>query len=99
MAKALVQLKEGSLLDLFGHQYIMSGEPCVAEVTSLVESVIAKGEMKMLASLKDDASNEELAKAKSVKDFLAKYDANKPAEKKDGNGEAPKGNPEPSKKK
>lgn len=100
MARALVQLKEGSLLDLFGHQYIMSGEPCVVEVTSLVESMIAKGGMKMIASLKDDASNEELAKAKDTKEFLAKFGADKVAEiKKDNNGEAGKGNVNPAKKK
>ena len=82
MAKVLVELKEGSLLDLIGKQYIMSGKPCVANISTLVESTIAKGDMKLIARLKEDASEEALAKAKDIKEFLAKFDADKVEEPK-----------------
>ena len=88
MAKVLVELKEGSLLDLVAKQYIMSGEPCVAEASNLIDSMIAKGKMKLLARLKEDASAEELAKAKSIKEFLAKYNADKVEEPKVVNNNA-----------
>lgn len=103
MAKLLVELKEGSLLDLIGKQYIMSGKPCVADSSNLVESMIAKGKMKLIARLKDEATAEELAKAKSIKEFVAKFDADKVEEPKKpangtANGAANGGNANPGKK-
>jgi len=85
MAKVLVELKEASLLDLIGHQYIMAGEPHVANLTSLISSAIADGRMKLIARLKDGASEEELKKAKDVKAFLAKFDAEAKAPANNGN--------------
>lgn len=91
MVKLLVELKQGSLLDLMTNQYVISGEPHVIKPSGLYESAIAKGDMKLLATLKDEASEELLQKAKSVKEFIAKYDANKAEpEKKEG---ANNGNP------
>ena len=91
MAKILMELHEGSLLDLFGNQYIMSGKPAVAENTSLVNGVISAGKGKILAQLKDEATQEILNKyleEDKLKDFIAKYDINAKAP------EAPKAAPE-----
>lgn len=99
MAKLLVELKEGSLLDLIGKQYIISGEPCIAKSSNLVDSMIAKGKMKLIARLKDDATEEELAKAKNIKEFVAKFDADKVEEpKKPAANGANGGNANPEKK-
>lgn len=90
MAKILMELHEGSLLDLFGNQYIMSGKPAVAENTSLVNGAISAGKGKFLAQLKDEATQEILNKyleEDKLKDFIAKYDINAKAP------EAPKPTP------
>lgn len=90
MAKILMELHEGSLLDLFGNQYIMSGKPAVAENTSLVNGAISAGKGKVLAQLKDEATQEILNKyleEDKLKDFIAKYDINAKAP------EAPKAAP------
>lgn len=79
MAKILMELHTGSLLDLFGKQYIMSGKPAVAENTSLVNSTISAGKAKLIAQLKDDATQDLLDKYladNKLKEFIAKYDAN-----------------------
>lgn len=94
MSKVLVELKDGSRLDLIGHQYIMSGEPQVVELSNLVSYEIAKGNMKLIARLKDGASQEDLKKAKNVDEFLKKFDANK----KEQVNPNPNGNQNPSNK-
>lgn len=79
MAKILMELYEGSLLDLVGKQYIMSGKPAVAENTSLVNGVISSGKGKLLAQLKPEATQDLLEKYLAddkLKDFIAKYDIN-----------------------
>lgn len=85
MSKILINLKEGSLLDLIGHQYIMSGKPQVAESTGLIQMTISRGKAEVLAQLKDGASQEafdELLRTnnkdvkKALKAFLKEYDVN-----------------------
>lgn len=93
MAKILMELHEGSLLDLFGNQYIMSGKPAVAENTSLVNGAISAGKGKVMAQLKDEATQEILNKyleEDKLKDFIAKYDINAKAPEAPAPKEAPK---------
>ena len=92
MAKILMKLHEGSLLDLIGKQYIMSGKPTVAESTSLVNSTISAGKGKLLAQLKEEATQEILNKyleENKLKDFIAKYDINAKAPEASKAPEAP----------
>lgn len=61
--KALVNLKEGSFLDLLcEQQYIMSGKPHVAIVSSAISGLISKGKMDWIAELDEDATQEDFNK-------------------------------------
>lgn len=97
MAKLLVELKMGSLLDLVGHQYILSGKPQIAISSNLVDSSIAKGDMKLLATLKDDANEEalnEALKKKDLKSFLKKYKEGEEEKKPEENNKPENNKPE-----
>lgn len=100
MAKLLVELKEGSLLDLIGHQYIMSGKPQIAKASNLVDSSIARGDMKLLANLKDaadEAELEEALKKNNLKAFLKKYKEGEEEEKQPENNKPENNKPENNK--
>lgn len=61
--KALIKLKEGSFLDLLcEQQYIMSGKPYVAIVSTAINSLISRGKAEWLGELDESASQEEFEK-------------------------------------
>lgn len=62
--KALIKLKEGSFLDLLcEQQYIMSGKPYVAIVSTAINSLISRGKAEWLGELDESASQEEFEKS------------------------------------
>jgi hypothetical protein len=84
MSKIFIKLKQNMLLDLFGKQTIISDRPQVVENTGLVNSHIAKNDIRLIASLKDTATDAEWVACRNaaaseeaaIKEFLAKYDVN-----------------------
>lgn len=94
--KILVELHEGSFLDLFcEQQYIMSGKPQVAKASSAISNLIARGKAKLVAELSDNATQEAFDKVwnvnkgdskKAVEAFLKDYSRDKKVQPAQNNG-------------